>query len=61
MNMSSPDNSFITKQEVSAIAIRDETLNRLHTFGIMNSTYDSILMALMDHADKTNFQVERES
>lgn len=34
------------------IAVKKNTANRLEKFGIMGSTYDSILKDLMDHADQ---------
>lgn len=51
------NSSFLTKPEISTITIGKETLDRLLTFGNMGSTYDSVLVALMEHADKTNFQI----
>jgi hypothetical protein len=35
-----------------SIAVTKNTANRLKRFGIMGSTYDSILKELMDHADQ---------
>lgn len=37
-----------------------EICDRLATFGDLNSTYLSIIIALMNHADETNFQVREE-
>ena len=35
----------------TSIAVNQKTADRLKRFGIMGSTYDSILNDLMDHAD----------
>lgn len=36
----------------TSIVVDKKTANRLKKFGIMGSTYDSILNDLMDHADQ---------
>lgn len=47
------NNSFVVSLED---AIGQETCERLATFGNLKSTYKSIIISLMDHADSTNFQ-----
>ena len=36
------------------VKISQKTANKLRKFGIMGSTYDSILNDLMDHADSSD-------
>ncbi|WP_179371555.1 hypothetical protein [Nitrosopumilus ureiphilus] len=42
------------------ILISQKTIDRLREFGIMGSTYDSILNELMDHADVCDLWWNRE-
>lgn len=37
----------------TSIVVNKKTANRLKRFGIMGSTYDSVLKDMMDHADQS--------